>query len=328
VTRLVITPGEPAGIGPDLVVTLAARDWPFELVAIADPGLLADRARALGVSLALEPYRAEVPAARSSGGRLRVEALPLSARAVPGTLDRGNARYVLDTLQRAAEGCRTGEFAAMVTAPVHKGVINDAGFPFQGHTEFLAELTGTPQPVMLLVAGSLRVALLTTHLALRDVPAAITRERLHAVLPVVRESLVEWFGIPAPRLAVLGLNPHAGESGHLGTEERDVIEPALAALRERGLDLHGPLPADSAFTPEQLARCDVVVAMYHDQGLPVLKHVGFGGAVNVTLGLPIIRTSVDHGTALELAGTGRADAGSLAAALELAARLAHTRRAA
>ena len=325
-TRIAITAGEPAGIGPDLLIALSARDWPFELVAIADPGLLADRARALGQPLTLEPYRAELPAARSSGGRLRLAAIPLRASAQAGVLNPANAAYVLDTLRRAAAGCETGEFAAMVTAPVHKGVINDAGFPFQGHTEFLAELTGAPQPVMLLVAGTLRVALLTTHLPLRAVPAAITRERLHAVLPIVHAGLIDAFGIAAPRMAVLGLNPHAGESGHLGTEERDVIAPALAELRARGLDLIGPLPADSAFTTEQLARCDVVVAMYHDQGLPVLKHVGFGGAVNVTLGLPILRTSVDHGTALELAGTGRADAGSLAAALELATQLAHARR--
>jgi len=322
VTRIVITPGEPAGIGPDLLVALAARDWPFELVTVADPLLLEDRARALGLPLRLAPYRAESRPAPGSGGRLLLEALPLHAPAAPGRLDPKNAGWVLDTLRRAVSGCQSGEFAAMVTAPVHKGVINDAGFPFTGHTEFLADLTGCAQPVMLLVAGTLRVALVTTHLPLAAVPAAVTRERLATIVATVHADLIARFGIASPRIAVLGLNPHAGESGHLGREEIDVIAPVLDALRARGMRISGPLPADSAFTGEPLAHCDVVVAMYHDQGLPVLKHAGFGGAVNVTLGLPIVRTSVDHGTALELAGTGRADAGSLAAALDLAHDLA------
>jgi 4-hydroxythreonine-4-phosphate dehydrogenase len=322
VTRFVITPGEPAGIGPDLTVALAARDWPFELVAIADPGLLRERAAALGQSLELLPYRAEQPPAPRSRGRLLIEAVPLRAPAAPGRLDTANASYVLDTLRRATGGCLEGEFAAMVTAPVHKGVINDAGMPFSGHTEFLAELTGTPLPVMLLVAGGLRVALVTTHLPLRAVPDAISAERVTTVAHIVATGLRERFGIPSPRLAVLGLNPHAGEGGHLGSEDRDVIAPAIATLRREGIAVAGPLPADSAFTRERLRDCDAVVAMYHDQGLPVLKHAGFGEAVNVTLGLPIVRTSVDHGTALELAGTGRADSGSLAAALTLAAALA------
>jgi 4-hydroxythreonine-4-phosphate dehydrogenase len=325
IPRIALTVGEPAGIGPDLVATLAAEGWPAELVAIGDPALIAARARALGLALELTPYRREAAPAPSTPGRLRVEALPLRAPAAAGRLDTANAGYVLETLRRAALGCIDGEFAAMVTAPVHKGVINDAGIAFSGHTEFLAELTGAPQPVMLLVAGELRVALLTTHLPLRDVPDAVTGERIEAVVQVLRDGLVECFGIAAPRIAVLGLNPHAGESGHLGGEEQAVIEPALARLRAAGFGVSGPLPADSAFTREQLGRCDAVLAMYHDQGLPVLKHAGFGHAVNVTLGLPIVRTSVDHGTALELAGSGRADAGSLRAAMALAVDIARRR---
>lgn len=323
--RIVLTPGEPAGIGPDLAVALASRDWPFEIVAVADPDLLAARARALGATLAVEPWRGGARPAPSAAGRLRVAAVPLRVPARPGRLDPANAAYVLETLRRACEGCRSGEFAALVTAPVHKGVINDAGIPFSGHTEFLAALTGAPRPVMMLVAGTLRVALVTTHLPLRAVPDAITRDAVEETVRIVHGALAGEFGVAAPRIAVLGLNPHAGESGHLGTEERDVVEPALAALRAAGIAAAGPLPADSAFTRASLAGFDAVVAMYHDQGLPVLKHAGFGEAVNVTLGLPIVRTSVDHGTALELAGTGRADAGSLVAALGLAAELAARR---
>jgi 4-hydroxythreonine-4-phosphate dehydrogenase len=323
--RIVLTPGEPAGIGPDLVVAAAARDWPFELVAVGDPELLAARARALGAALAIGAWRGGAPPRPAVAGRLCVEAVPLRAPARAGRLDPANASYVIETLRRACALCESGDAAALCTAPVHKGVINDAGIPFSGHTEFLAELTGAARPVMMLVAGTLRVALVTTHLPLRAVPDAITREAVEETVRIVHGALAGEFGIAAPRVAVLGLNPHAGESGHLGTEERDVIGPALAALRDAGIAATGPLPADTAFTRSALAGFDAVVAMYHDQGLPVLKHAGFGEAVNVTLGLPIVRTSVDHGTALGLAGTGRADPGSLFAALGLAAELAARR---
>jgi 4-hydroxythreonine-4-phosphate dehydrogenase len=299
-----------------------ARDrWPAQIVAVADPALLAARARRLGVALHIEPYHREAACIPSEPGRLLVEAVALPSPCEPGQPLPANAGYVLDTLRRACAGCQQAEFAAMVTAPVHKAVINDAGLRFSGHTEFLAELTGAAQPVMMLLAGSLRVALLTTHLPLRAVPALITAPRLDAAVRIIHESLGRLFRIAAPRIAVLGLNPHAGEGGHLGTEERDIIGPALERLRAGGLSVIGPLPADTAFTRERLAGFDAVLAMYHDQGLPVLKHAGFGTAVNLTLGLPIIRTSVDHGTALELAGTGQADPGSLLAALRLAIEL-------
>jgi 4-hydroxythreonine-4-phosphate dehydrogenase len=237
---------------------------------------------------------------------------------LPGKPDARNASYVLNTIERGVSGCQSGEFAAMVTGPVQKSVINEGGYAFSGHTEYLAELCGSPQPVMLLCAGDLRVALLTTHLALRDVPAAITGERIERIARIVVADLMRYFRIETPRIAVLGLNPHSGEAGQLGREEIDVIIPALAKLKESGVHVTGPLPADSAFTPEALKQCDVVLAMYHDQGLPVLKHAGFGGAINVTLGLPIIRTSVDHGTALEIAGSGTARPDSLLLAIEMA----------
>jgi 4-hydroxythreonine-4-phosphate dehydrogenase len=307
------------------VASIATRDWPVELIAVADPGLLEARAAALRLPLRIEPWRSNAAPAPSRAGRLLVEAVPLRTSVKAGRLDPANAGYVLDTLRRACSGCQNGEFAALVTAPVHKGVINDAGMRFTGHTEFLAEMTGATQPVMMLVAGSLRVALLTTHLPLRNVAREVTAARIEAVAAVVDEGLRQLFHVTAPRIAVLGLNPHAGESGHLGMEEREIIEPAIAALRSRGVQALGPLPADTAFTRAVLAHFDAVLAMYHDQGLPVVKHAGFGEAVNVTLGLPIIRTSVDHGTALDLAGSGRADAGSLTAALMLAAEFAQRR---
>ncbi|HET7307707.1 MAG TPA: 4-hydroxythreonine-4-phosphate dehydrogenase PdxA [Gammaproteobacteria bacterium] len=313
--RLAVTSGEPAGIGPDLCLELAAGDWPAELVVLADSRLLAERARLLGKTINLPLYDSARPAV---AGRVRLLPIPAAAPMEAGRLDPANADYVLALLRRAADGCRNGEFAAMVTAPVHKGVINDAGTSFFGHTEFLAERTGAELPVMMLTAGTLRVALATTHLPLAAVPAAITRERLTQVLTILDQDLRERFAIGAPRILVSGLNPHAGEGGHLGREEIDVIEPCLDALRERGLNIVGPLPADTLFTPARLKDADAVLAMYHDQGLPVLKYAGFGHAVNITLGLPIVRTSVDHGTALDLAGTGRADAGSLRAAIQAA----------
>ncbi len=323
---LAITPGEPAGIGPDLVVQLAqigpAPDTAW--VVIADPQLLAERARMLDLPLRLREYAAGAPPA--AAGELCVLPIATATDAVAGRLDSRNAGYVLRTLERAADGCLAGEFDALVTGPVHKSVINDAGIPFSGHTEFLAARCGGAHPVMLLAADSLRVALATTHLPLAEVSRAITRERLQRVLRILDRDLRARFGLPQPRILVCGLNPHAGEGGHLGREEIDVIGPALEELRAEGLELIGPLPADTLFTPRHLQHADAVLAMYHDQGLPVLKYAGFGHAVNITLGLPIVRTSVDHGTALELAGNGRAETGSLQAALELAANIVQRSR--
>jgi len=300
-------------------------------VAIADPALLAAAARSSRIALRVRPYEAEARIERRAPGDLCVVPMSLSAPATPGVLDPRNAPYVLATLARAADGAASGEFAAIVTAPVHKGVINDAGVPFTGHTEFFAQ-RARREVVMMLVAGGesarnggdLRVALATTHLPLAAVPAAITRVGLVRSLRILCDELILRFRIASPRIAVLGLNPHAGEGGHLGREEIDAIAPAIAQLRAAGFDVTGPLPADTAFVPAQLARFDAVLAMYHDQGLPVLKHAGFGHAVNVTLGLPYVRTSVDHGTALDIAGTGKADAGSLVAATRLAMQLAGT----
>lgn len=320
--RITLTPGEPAGIGPDLCVMLAQRPCAAELVAVADPALLESRAAALGLSLRLEEYAPDRAPKPASPGILKVRPVALRAPARCGQLDPANAAYVLDTLRLAVHGCLAGEFAALVTGPVHKGIINDAGMPFTGHTEFLAELTGSGEPVMMLAAPGLRVALTTTHLPLREVSAAITPARLEHILRVLQRELGTRFGIEAPRILVCGLNPHAGEGGHLGREETEVIEPVLQRLRAEGMDLIGPLPADTLFTPRHLEGADAVLAMYHDQGLPVLKHMGFGRAVNITLGLPIIRTSVDHGTALDLACTGKAEAGSLEAAVQTAIAMA------
>jgi 4-hydroxythreonine-4-phosphate dehydrogenase len=317
--RIAITAGEPAGIGPDLVLELAAEDFAAELVVIADPGLLEARAERLGLPFELTPYE---EAAAPQCGTARILPIEMAAPCQPGILDERNADYVLRTLRRACRGCMADEFDAMVTAPVQKSIISEAGHPFSGHTEFLAEETGAERVVMLLTCEHLRVALATTHLALADVPAAVTKDRVVSVLRVLHRDLRDRFGIAAPRIAVLGLNPHAGESGHLGREEIEVITPALDSLRAEGLQLTGPLPADTAFTPRVLEHADAVLAMYHDQGLPVLKYASFGQAVNVTLGLPIIRTSVDHGTALDLAGRGGADAGSMRSAVQMAIELA------
>jgi 4-hydroxythreonine-4-phosphate dehydrogenase len=324
--RIALTPGEPAGIGPDLCVQLAQAVQPAELVALCDPGLLRERAAALGLPLTLEPVDPAAPPTPRPAGHLCVEPVArLRTPAMPGRLDPRNAGYVVGTLNAACHGCLSGRYAAVVTAPVHKGVINDAGLAFTGHTELFAEQCRA-RPVMMLAAPGLRVALATTHLALRAVPDALNRQLLAEVLETLLAELPRRFGIDRPRITVCGLNPHAGEGGHLGREEIDVIDPVLTRLRADGHDLRGPLPADTAFVPPVLADTDVVLAMYHDQGLPVLKHLGFGRAVNVTLGLPIIRTSVDHGTALDLAGTGRADAGSLAAALSMAIDMAALER--
>ncbi len=315
---LVHTPGEPAGIGPDLILQLAARDSATPLV-VADPELLRRRARRLGLSVRLELLDS-IDRYRPQGAALQVLPVPLPRQVEPGRPHADNAEYVLETLRLATKLCLETPRAALVTGPVHKGVINEAGIPFTGHTEFLAGLSGG-HPVMMLACPGLRVALATTHLPLRQVAEAITAERLERVLRILHRELRERFRIADPRILVCGLNPHAGEGGHLGTEERELIAPLLERLRREGMQLVGPLPADTLFTPRHLEGADAVLAMYHDQGLPVLKHLGFGRAVNITLGLPLVRTSVDHGTALDLAGTGAADSGSLKAALETAADL-------
>jgi 4-hydroxythreonine-4-phosphate dehydrogenase len=321
IPRIAITLGEPAGVGPELVARVAQHALAAELIAVGDGALLAARAALLDLPLELEPFDASAESAAHRPGALKLLSVPLAVAAEAGKLDTRNAAATLAALDAAIDLARGGVVAAIVTPPLHKGVINDAGVPFSGHTERLAEKLGAAQPVMLLMAGRLRVALLTTHLPLRAVPDAVTAARLTAVLEVLHRELSSRFGIEQPRIAVLGLNPHAGEGGHLGREELEVIAPVLVALRAKGMDLRGPLPADTAFTPAALADCDAVLAMYHDQGLPVLKHAGFGRAVNLTLGLPIVRTSVDHGTALDLAGTGKADASSLEEALATALAL-------
>jgi 4-hydroxythreonine-4-phosphate dehydrogenase len=325
VPRIVITSGEPAGIGPDACVSLAQTGWEADLVVAADMTLLSSTAGSLGLPLLLESYDPSRPARTHRAGTLSVMHISTAVPVIAGKPDAANSAYVIEMLDRACDGCSNGEFAAMVTAPVQKSTLMDAGYAFSGHTEYLAARTRSALPVMMLLDDTLRVALVTTHLALADVPKAITKERLRATLRIVNMDVERHFNLAAPRIAVLGLNPHAGESGHLGREEIDVINPVIAELRAEGLDLQGPVPADTAFTPSFLKGVDVIVAMYHDQGLPVIKHVGFGTAVNMTLGLPILRTSVDHGTALSLARTGKADTGSLRAALALAIDLASAR---
>ncbi|MEO1767275.1 4-hydroxythreonine-4-phosphate dehydrogenase PdxA [Thiobacter aerophilum] len=318
---LVLTSGEPAGIGPDLCVKLAQESRSQPIVVLGDRTLLKARAQQLGVPLALEDYVPGKPVA-TAPGRLSVLHLPLAAPVVPGQLDAANAPYVLALMDRALAGCLAGEFAGLVTAPVHKGVINDAGIRFQGHTEYLQEKSRAPHVVMMLAGGGMRVALATTHHPLRAVPDLITRDSLTATLRILAHDLKRYFTDGPPRILVAGLNPHAGESGHLGREEMEVIIPVLEALRTEGLHLTGPLPADTLFRRPLLASHDCVLAMYHDQGLPVLKYASFGAGVNVTLGLPCVRTSVDHGTALDLAGTGAIDVGSLRVAIDTAAAMA------
>ena len=326
IPRIALTSGEPAGVGPELCLAIARETLGCELVCLGDRSLLAARASALKLPVTLAEYDAGAARARHVPDRLEVLHVPLGAPSAPGKLDRANGRYVLNLIDRAIDGAVAGEFDAIVTAPVQKSVINEAGIPFTGHTEYLAERTRAPLPVMMLATEDLRVALATTHLPLKDVSAAITVESLCQILSILDHDLRQWWGLQVPRIAVCGLNPHAGESGHLGTEEINVIAPAIARMREGGMNVTGPVPADTAFVPARLAECDAVLAMYHDQGLPVIKHSGFDRAVNVTLGLPILRTSVDHGTALDLAGTGRADHRSLAAAIRLALSIAARRR--
>jgi len=319
--RVVITPGEPAGIGPDLVVQLAQRSWPVELVICADASVLEARAKPLNLPLTLLPYQAENAPLPQQAGTLTLLPVPLRTPVVPGQLSTENGHYVVETLARACDGCLSGEFAALITGPVHKGVINDAGVAFTGHTEFFEARSHSAKVVMMLATEELRVALATTHLPIKAVSDAITPELLREVIAILHHDLRTKFGIADPHVLVCGLNPHAGEGGHMGTEEIDTIIPVLDEMRAQGMNLSGPLPADTLFQPKYLDHADAVLAMYHDQGLPVLKYQGFGRGVNITLGLPFIRTSVDHGTALDLAGQGKADVGSFITALNLAIKM-------
>lgn len=318
---VVITPGEPAGVGPDLVLALAQRDWPVELVVCVCPSLLLSRAKALNLPIRLLDYRPGF-AKPQAAGTLTVLPVQLAETVTPGELNVANGPYVVETLARACDGAINGEFAALITGPVQKSIINDAGIAFTGHTEFFADRSLCSRVVMMLATEELRVALATTHLPLKDVADAITQQSLHEVITILDNDLKTKFGIASPQIYVCGLNPHAGEGGHMGREEIDTITPALNSLREKGINLIGPLPADTLFQPKYLQHADAVLAMYHDQGLPVLKYQGFGRAVNITLGLPFIRTSVDHGTALDLAATGKADVGSFITALNLAINMA------
>ena len=316
--RVALTAGEPAGIGPELCVQIAQSQHQCELVVVADPALLRQRADSLGLSVKFEQVDLTQPATIAPAGVVRYLPVELVVASQAGTLDSQNATYVLNTLQTAVDGCLSGQFAAMVTAPVHKGIINEANITFTGHTEFLADGADVEKVVMMLATPSLRVALATTHLPLTAVSAAISHQSLSQIITILNQSMKEQFGISQPRIAVCGLNPHAGEDGHLGREEIEVISPVIEHFQQQGLAISGPWPADTIFVEDNLHNFDVVLAMYHDQGLPVLKHQGFGTAVNITLGLPFIRTSVDHGTALDLAGTGQAKITSLQAAIEMA----------
>jgi 4-hydroxythreonine-4-phosphate dehydrogenase len=326
VPRIAITPGEPAGIGPDLCVQLAQQAHDVELVVVGDPRLMAERARLLDLPLILKNFDPSTPALPQKKQTLNILPVTLAAPCLPGKLDVQNAEYVLECLRQATDGCLQRRFSALVTGPVHKGIINDAGHEFTGHTEFLAARCRAARPVMMLQAEDLRVALATTHMPLREVANSITAPLLQEVIQILHHDLRHTMGITDPAIYVCGLNPHAGENGHLGTEEQQIIEPVLNILRQQGMNLIGPLPADTIFTPEKMRHADAFLAMYHDQGLPVLKHLGFGNAVNITLGLPIIRTSVDHGTALDLAGTGKASVNSLVKALRAAIAMVESKR--
>lgn len=317
--RIALTPGEPAGIGPDLVVQIAQQPLPAEMIVLADPDLLAERAQQLQLPLKIIEYKPEIKPELHRAGELIVLPVPLKQRVQCGILERNNAVYVLATLTRAAQGCLNGEFSALVTGPVHKGIINQAGYPFSGHTEFLAAQAKVSDVVMMLMTKDLRVALMTTHLPLREVADAITPDKLKTTIKILQTELKNKFNISEPKILVCGLNPHAGENGEIGREEIEIIIPVLDELRSLGINLTGPVAADTAFLPKNIDEFDVILAMYHDQGLPVLKHLGFEDAINITLGLPFIRTSVDHGTALELAGTGKASMKSLLNAIDVAA---------
>lgn len=317
--RILITPGEPAGIGPDVVIQAAQENWPVELIAIADPAILNDRALMLGLPLTIIECELNDPErCMHQAGSMRVYPIHFASPVIPGVLNVDHAATILHSLQLGAAACLAKEADAIVTGPVHKGIMNDAGIRFSGHTEFFAEQSGVAQTVMLFVVDALKAAIVTTHIPLKDVPAAITAEKISSVLTIMHHDLKKYFGLSAPCFLVAGLNPHAGENGHMGKEEITVIQPALERLRQQGIQIIGPLPADTIFTPSVLQSGDAVLGMYHDQILPAIKQLGFDRAVNMTLGLPFIRTSVDHGTALSLAGQGVADAGSLKAAINLA----------
>ncbi|CCN45121.1 4-hydroxythreonine-4-phosphate dehydrogenase [Vibrio nigripulchritudo MADA3029] len=322
VRRIAVTAGEPAGIGPDLVLALSKHDWAHQIIVIADKTVLAERAEQLNIDVELISYDSENPALPQKSGTLIVDHMSVATPVVAGELNESNGHYVLNTLERAAEGCMKDEFDAIVTGPVHKGIINRAGVAFSGHTEFFADKSDTPLVVMMLATEGLRVALVTTHIPLAYVSQAVTKDRLEKIIEILHKDLVEKFAIKQPKIYVCGLNPHAGEDGCLGMEEIETITPTLEKIRkEKGVDLVGPLPADTIFSQKYLQEADAVLGMYHDQVLPVLKYKGFGRSVNITLGLPFIRTSVDHGTALDLAGTGQADTGSFQTALTHAIEL-------
>lgn len=323
VKRIAVTPGEPAGVGPDLIVRIAQQDWPVEIVVVASKSLLQERANSLGLPLEIQDYDADKPAIPQAAGTLTLLPIELAEPVIPGELNVNNGAYVVESLRLASEKNISGEFDAVVTGPVHKELINKAGIPFSGHTEYFAHQANCTDVVMMLATKGLRVALVTTHIPLAYVSKAITFERLQKVTRILHEDLINKFGIPNPKIYVCGINPHAGEGGHLGREEIDVMEPALAELRAEGMDLIGPLPADTIFQSKYLDDADAILTMFHDQGLPVLKYKGFGSSVNITLGLPFIRTSVDHGTALELAGTDAADPGSFLEAMHNAINLAN-----
>lgn len=325
-SRLAITPGEPAGIGPDLIIQLSQSAQKAQLVVVADKTMMIERAQQLGIKATFIDYHVDSPVTASKANEITVLHTPCMQKVTAGTLNKKNAHYVLESLTLATKGCLSQEFDAIVTAPLHKGIINDAGVAFTGHTEFLAELTNAELPVMMLAADTLRVALATTHLPLKDVSQAISKASLTQIITILHHDMKTKFGIANPHILICGLNPHAGEGGHLGMEEINTIEPVIEALKNKGMNLSGPLPADTLFTPKYLETADAVLAMYHDQGLPVLKHVGFGNAINVTLGLPIIRTSVDHGTALDLAGTGKASTGSLIEAIKNALMMVNAQK--
>lgn len=317
--RILITPGEPAGIGPDVLIQAAQHAWDAELIAITDPAIIAERARALNIPInIIECDLLHHERTSHQAGTLHIHPVTFPEKVTAGKLTLNNAQTVLLALQLAAAGCLNEEADAIVTGPVHKGVMNDAGIAFSGHTEFFAQATGTEQTVMLFVVDQIKAALLTTHLPLKNVAAAVTHEKLLSVLNILHHDLKKYFHLHTPHILVAGLNPHAGESGHLGREEIDIIAPALEQLRQQGLDIEGPLPADTIFTPAKLQHADAILGMYHDQVLPVIKHIGFDRAVNMTLGLPFVRTSVDHGTALDIAGSGLSNPGSMMAALRLA----------
>ncbi len=326
IKRIVITAGEPSGVGPDLVLALSQHDWVHQVIVLADKTMLEERAKLLGINVDLKDYNSDEPTSPHQAGSLLVDHISTAVPVTAGQLDERNSHYVLQTLERAASGCMHNEFDAVVTGPVHKGIINKAGVPFSGHTEFFAEKSNTPLVVMMLATEGLRVALVTTHLPLASVSAAITEERLEKIIHILHKDLVNKFGIPSPNIYVCGLNPHAGEDGCLGMEEIDTIIPTLDKLRtDFHYQLTGPLPADTIFNEKYLAKADTILGMYHDQVLPVLKYKGFGHSVNITLGLPFIRTSVDHGTALDLAGTGDVDTGSFKTALQQAIELVNSK---